>query len=381
MSMVSMSTLVCVGLLLACWFRGGDDMGNFLKMAGDASPIPYQLGNLVLAHALNATIVLFALWRCWHRRRLPNGMRVVFLMTSIFVWVACGAFEAAAIPLSHKIVWSTLEYLGMLATPLALLVLALEFGPGGKEISAKMFGILGAATFAIWLVVPTNSWHGLLWTEFVEFSAGVVQYRHGPGYILVIGYAYLLVLIGAVRFVRAVLGLPRHFRRMGIQILVALMFPLATSLVDISGAAPPGIDPAPFGFSLMGISISVSILGSQLLGILPIVRAAMGERLREAVLVFDEHRRLVDFSPAAYRLMDGHLAIGMKVDSLDAPWRGIRGLVVAGGDAVMELAVDGNRWYEARSNALQNGASSPVRGALVVLYDVSLRKEREQLEG
>lgn len=376
-AMVSVSTLVCIGLIHECWFRGGDDMGNFLRLIDALLPIPYQFSHLVMAHVVNAAIVLLALWRSWHRRCLPNGNRVVFLTASIFVWAACAAFEAAAIPLGHKVVWSSLEYLGMLATPMALLVLALEFGPGGAGISARKFWLLGATTFVVWLMVPTNSWHGLLWSEFVEISTGVVQYRHGPGYVVVIGYAYLLVLVGTVRFVRSVMGLPRHFQKMGIEILLALSFPLLSSLVDLAGVAPPGVDPAPLGFSLMGVALSVSLLGSRLIGAIPIVRSVVGDRMREAILVFDGRRRLVDFNPSAYRLMNGQLVIGMEVDSLESPWRALRSLVKASSDAVVELEAGENRWYEARSSVFADGAL-PVHGALVILYDISVRKAMEQ---
>lgn len=370
----------CVGLALLAFFVGGDDMENFLKTEGLARSVPYQFSGFALVLTMNAAIMLYSLWRFWLRRHLPNGKLLVILFSATFVWVACAAFEAAAIPVAHKIVWYTLEFIGVQGSVLAMTIFAFEFGPGSKKISTSALRILVVTNLAMFLLVATNSWHRQVWTFFVQVSVGAVKYGHGPAYILVMGHNYLLFLIGWVRFLQVVLRLPPHFRKLGIEILVGTAFVPVTNLVHHLELAPTGLNASSLGFSLMAISISVSLLGSRLLGVLPIVREVLGDSLREVVLVFDEQRRLVDFSPAAYRLMEGHLAIGMDVDAFDGPWRGIRGLVAASGDAMVELAASRNRRYEARSSVVQASATAPVRGAMVILYDVSMRKEREQRE-
>lgn len=381
-AVVSVSLLMpaCIGLAYLAFFVGGDDMGNFLNLEGWAQAVPYRFSGFALVHLLNAAIMLYSLWRFWLRRHLSNGKLLVILFSATFVWVACAAFEAAAIPVAHKIVWYTLEFLGVQGSVIAMTIFAFEFGPGSDKISPRALRILVVTNLAMFLLVATNSWHGQVWTSFVQVSVGAVKYGHGPAYVLVMGHNYLLFLIGWVRFLQVVLRLPPHFRKMGIEILVGTAFVPVTNLVHHLELSPVGLNVSALGFSLMAISISVSLLGSRLLGVLPIVREVLGDSLREVVLVFDEQRRLVDFSPAAYRLMEGHLAIGMGVDAFEGPWRGIRGLVSASGDAMVELAASRNRWYEARSSVVQAGASSPVRGAMVILYDVSLRKEREQRE-
>src|SRR5664279_2027237 len=85
---------------------------------------------IVAIHVANSLVGIFVLFLCWHRRNLPGAYRIMGLMGTLLIWVVSSAIEASVQDPGSKILWSSIEFIGITTTPLAYLILAMEFNGG-----------------------------------------------------------------------------------------------------------------------------------------------------------------------------------------------------------------------------------------------------------
>lgn len=342
----------------------------------------WQFNTIVLVNGINTLICLFVMTLLWNRRSLPGARRAFVMMTAIGWWVAFATFETASVGLTAKLVFASVEYLGICATPLAYLWLSMEFGGSRSPLTPRTLRWLAVMPVLLVLLVFSNPWHQLIWTSFHPAPSGQLHYAHGPGYFLVLAYNYVLFLIASGRMLHAIFNFPRHYFRLGVLLTVALATPFVASLVYSMGWAPPGIDPTPLGLSFTGFAIAMALLHTRLFDIAPVAREILVDRMHEGMLVFDSLRRLVDFNPAAQRLFGGSLCIGLEARELPEPWTVLSAKLQEGPTDPVELGpFPDDGWIEARIGPL-HGVSSRSAGHLVILYDIARRKamERQLLE-
>lgn len=345
-------------------------------------PMQWQLNTIVLVNGVNTIVCLFVMTLLWTRRSLPGASRALVMMTAIAWWVGFATLETASVGLTSKLVFASLEYLGICASPLAYLWLSMEFGGSRSPLTPRSLRWLAVMPVLLVLLVFSNPWHQLIWTSFHPAPSGQLRYEHGPGYLLVLAYNYVLFLIASGRMLHAIFNFPRHYFRLGVLLTMALTTPFVASLVYSMGWAPPGIDPTPLGLSFTGFAIAMALLRTKLFDIAPVAREILVDRMHEGMLVFDSLRRLVDFNPAAQRLLEGSLRIGLAAQDLPEPWTILAAKLQDSTTDPVELGPfpDGG-WIEARIGPL-HGVSSRSAGHLVILYDIARRKamERQLLE-
>lgn len=342
----------------------------------------WQFNTIVLVNGVNTLICLFVMTLLWNRRSLPGARRAFVMMSAIAWWVAFATLETASVGLAAKLVFASVEYLGICATPLAYLWLSMEFGGSRSPLTPRSLRWLAVMPVLLVLLVFSNPWHQLIWTRFHPAPSGQLHYEHGPGYLLVLAYNYALFLFASVRMLHAIFNFPRHYWRLGVLLTAALATPFAASLVYSMGWAPPGIDPTPLGLSFTGFAIAMALLHTKLFDIAPIAREILVDRMHEGIMVFDSLRRLVDFNPAAQKLTQGSLRIGLSADHLPEPWNVLASRLEDSTTEPVELGpFPDDGWIEARIGPL-NGVSSRSAGHLVILYDIARRKamERQLLE-
>lgn len=81
--------------------------------------------------------------------------------------------------------------------------------------------------------------------------------------------------------------------------------PTVANVLTITHALPPpfkGLDVSPFGFLLLVGVMFYNIRREGFLTLMPIARSTIVDRIKDGVLVADDHQRLVDFNPAAREL-------------------------------------------------------------------------------
>lgn len=363
------------------------DLVSIALMIAPVTPyIPPLLAGAVLA----ATLALLA-WR----RPVPGSGAFALMMLAVAEWGALSALEFAATGLATKVAWSKLEYIGIVAIPpLWLLFTRAYAGLAALPRPANaLLWVIPAVTLGLAL---TNERHGLIWARITASGPGrPLVYHHGPWFWLAVAYEYPLLLSGSVLLLRSVAHAPRDYRGQAVILLAGLAVPWLGNLAYLLGLIPVlGLDPTPFVFALSGLLFFVGAFRFRLLDLTPVARATLVEGLIDGVLVVDLRGRIVDFNPAAWRLLGGAEGARVGRDVREA-FAGSLALLAlwdarastpartdpppprSGGPAgEIPAPADPSAFLEVRIAPLR-GRDGRTTGELLVLRDITERKRAE----
>ena len=106
-----------------------------------------------------ALLALFA-WR----NRAERGTRAfLVLMLGVMIWCLAYAQELHSNELPAKILWSKIEYLGIVTVPVAWLAFALEYTERQRWLTRGRLALLATPSLLTLLLVWTNETHGMIW--------------------------------------------------------------------------------------------------------------------------------------------------------------------------------------------------------------------------
>ncbi len=260
--------------------------------------LPFALPLLAVS-VLTMGMAIYA----FHRPKQPGAVTFGWLTTSMTVWSIFYAFELLAPSLVGKILAAKLEYIGIASIPVIWFIFALKYTghanwlTPGKHIALIAFPAL---TFGLSL---TNEFHHLIYT-------GTGLDPQGYPTLIILGYgiwfwghvvfSYSLVLAGVMLYLIAYFQTQHPFRQQMSVMVLGSILPLLVNAVRLFTPIPlHGFDLTPFTFAFSGIFLAIGLFRYGLIELIPIAAALVIENLRDAVVVMDEHKRLVDLNPAA----------------------------------------------------------------------------------
>lgn len=340
-------------------------------------PFLPQVLVLTVAGILSAVVACYA----WQRRQIQGGRLLSMGMLAVTIWTLASAVENAAVLQSAKILWSQIQYIGLVATPPLMLLFLLDYTQQRKRFSAVFLGLLFSVPALILILAWTNSWHHLIWTSFspVVAETNTMVYGHGNGYWIFVAYAYVLYLSMALILMREFFWSAPAYRAQIAIMAVASLFPALGGGIYAMGISPvPGLDWTPIGGALFGVVIAWGIFRQRLLDLMPIAREALVEQLQDGVIVVDTQNRIIDINRAARDLFKTgpQKWIGAEIDS----YLPINTLVSSGDpqglSLELELSADPPLWIELH---VSNLYIRPTRlgGRLILLRNISRRKQAE----
>ena len=122
----------------------------------------------------------------------------------------------------------------------------------------------------------------------------------GPGFWLFASYSYIMLVLGTFLLTRAIVHLPPLYQGQTATLLFGTLVPWTGNLLYITRLTPiPFLDLTPFAFTLSGLAIVWGVIRYHLLDIVPVARDSIIERMADAMIVLDRHRRIADLNPAA----------------------------------------------------------------------------------
>ena len=276
--------------------------------------------------------------------------------------------------------WAQLDYLFIPIVPLAWLAFAFQYTGKTSWLAPKRFwpfAVIPAMTF---LLAQTNSRHHLLWNTLTFQPVGAMMTLHlsyGPWFWVHTFYSYLLLCGGAVLIIGAQTFAPTVYRQQSVWAVIGALSPLIWNLIYIFQLIP-GLrkDYTPLALAFAGIAFAVSIFRYQLLGLIPVARAVVVERMRDGVLVVSRDDQLVDLNPAARRMLGvTEEVIGKPMASVLREWSGARQMPP---QARIHRSADGEgHILEVRVSSLANGHGDSA-GHLVLLRDITDQVRSEE---
>ncbi len=340
-------------------------------------------------------VILLAVFGATRRYRSSAEILALrWLLVAVIGWLFFDSLEVLAPDPSMTLFWAKVSYLFIAITPVCWLNFAVQYGSSGTRPCLRRPG------FWLFLLIPTVTvlllWspvsHHLVWAEtaFVPVEGFLaLQVEHGIAFWAFIVHGYALVVLGALFIVRHhVTGLPLY-RFQSQWLLIGVIVPLLINLVYVFRLAPDlRKDYTPIGFAMAGIAFSIGMLWHGLFDLKPIARATVIDRLVDPVMTMDLEGRLIDFNPAAGKLLAALHQAKQPAALIGVPFhRGLQGWPAlvdyvdsdASESEDLILEWDGvTRFYECCTSVLLSPRARPI-GRLVILHDITERKETESV--
>lgn len=274
---------------------------------------PYVIPILFSA-VLSAGIAIYA----FRKRQQLGALTFSLMMTAVTIWSLSYALVILGTDLPTKVFWNKGKYLGISFLPPLWLMFALQYTERGRLLTRRNITLLLIPGTLALLIVLTNDWHHLWWTEIWLDDTGpfpALGSHHGPAYWAhaTVGYTYLLT--GLALYLMAFWHASHPYRWQSGLFVVFAFIPLAANVLTITHLSPLPGNLDPFAFTLSGLLMAYSVFRHQLLDITPVARRVVVDNMPDGVVVVDTAGRIADLNPAAWAMGDARPsdAIGSRL--------------------------------------------------------------------
>lgn len=397
----------------------------------------FQYSSYGIILMISAFIVLSLAIYSYRKRSSNLHTYFIFLMLSIFFWCLGSAMEFFSVEIWAKIFWIKISYLGVATAAPLWLIFILEYGKyetleneaceskircheaelrtafEKRSFSkASIFGILENAMhfltpknfqflrilseylkpiyilllFFIPLIVLimafTNQWHGLLWPNIIPSSnqpGAFLIYEHGPVFWLNIVYSFIMVLTGIILLIKMfVNSSPAYRTQISILVLSGVM-PLISSIFYTSQFIPIlGLDVTPFGLTIAGLLIALSIFKFQFLDIIPVAHKILFKSMVNGVLVFDDNDKLVEVNSASNLIGVSHDDVGKNAEEVLGKFEELKSIYnTRQSESEIFLGDPVNLWIHVQITPIYDD-KNVFQGHLLIIQDINKRKNIEE---
>jgi len=344
-----------------------------------------QVTTLSVIYLLTTLLTISLALVIYFRRSAPGSLPFAVFLLGVAGWVFANSLALTSTDPFWTNIWFKCVYISIASLAPAWLRFALEYTGRREWLTAGRWAIMLVFPAATVLIALTNDFHYLIWLEsdLVEKFGKSVTATHGPWFWINIIYSYAVILAGVYILIHSISRYPRSYRNRIWPLVVALAIPGLGNLIYISGFSPMyGLDITPLTFSLVGVIYSVVLFRQQIFELIPIARDTLIDHMVDGMIVLD----------SAYQIMDiNETACGLLASKQKSPIGQPIQTVLGEYFAQMVKAFEGprnqteiyyapqNRWLEIRAANLED-AGRKFRGRLVILRDITQRKNAEQAE-
>lgn len=283
--------------------------------------IQYQILFIV---ALAAALVMFLLAGYVARfRKIAYARYFIGLLVAIGLWTGAIAIGLLAKTEAESFMWSVIRMTPVFFVPVLWFFFSLQFSQnklGDHFILFLVFSIIPAVSF---ILMATNSYHNL-------FLKGIQYVQHGnflvdetwvfaTWFFVHLIYSYGLILMADAILLRKAFQQAHLYRKQAILLIAGTLLPLLINISYTLRLIPAiKVNYDPLSFVLAGLIFTFAIFRFKLFDISPIAKNLLLENMEDIMLVVDAQLRLVDFNPAAWKLIKGERTglIGNKLADL-----------------------------------------------------------------
>lgn len=322
----------------------------------------------------------------WRNRRTAGATPLSILMFILFQWTTSYIFQLAGLDLYTKIFWAKVMFLGVVTTPLAWLVFALEYTGRKTWVNKQRFALLSILPIITIIIIYTNSVHHLFWgSQSLSTQGGflLLVTTNGQWFWFHAAYTYLLIMVGLFLIVRALLRWSAQYRGQMLLLLLSTLTPLIANVITVFQIIPIKIDLTPFAFTVTGIGMAYALFRHRLLDIAPIARDIIIAGMKDGMIVLDANRRIVDINRAAQQLIGLYgekLPIGKPIAEVLTQWPEIVERYRDASEAENEISLGegmARRWIELNLSTLKDENNLPI-GQIITTRDITERKHTEK---
>lgn len=345
---------------------------------------PYTLPLLLTAGGMGLLALLI-----WRRRTAP-GVPAALAALAIAWWSATYALELSSTTLPAMELWDKLEYLGITALPVAILCMVLQYTGHGGWLTRRRLLLISAIPIITLVLRFTNEYHYLLHSPAVLERSGpflVQEFAHGAWFWVFLAYTYLLYLAAFGLLWQAFVRSRGVYRQQIGVLLLGFIAPWVANALYVLRLNPlPYVDLTCFAFSLTAVAVTYNALRLRFFAILPVAREAVLDSMDDGVIVLDEQDRVVDFNPAAQRILGIVGAVrelpllGRPAAEAFAAYPQLAEHCRSAGPTRAEIALgagEAQHFFDLRVLPLHDRGDSRA-GRLLILHDVTAAKQSQE---
>ncbi|MCS7002427.1 MAG: hypothetical protein NZ518_06225, partial [Dehalococcoidia bacterium] len=132
---------------------------------------------------IGGVLAVVVTWYSWRRRSVPSARPFIVLCLATVVWCFGYALERSAVELEGQVFWAKVQYLGIVAAPVAFLVFVWSFTQRERLVQPRVVAALSVIPVLTVAMVWTTEWHGLVWRDIgLMYDGGFPSLRltRGP---------------------------------------------------------------------------------------------------------------------------------------------------------------------------------------------------------
>ncbi|MEB8387484.1 ATP-binding protein [Rhodobacteraceae bacterium KMM 6894] len=211
--------------------------------------------------------------------------------------------EAASRTFSCQLQWATLAWLGNGLVPVAWCFFVFSYiGNAASLRKRSIVAVVLVIPIAIFLLVATNQWHGLVYTDATVIPDGesYINYAHGPGFYGIIATLYAFVLATLFRLAKAFGPAKRTAWPLLIVLIIITMTPLTANAAYVFlGFTVFGLDPTAFMFTLGVLAFTWMLVTNKTMDMAFVGQSILFNTMTEPVILTDRYRNITLMNTAA----------------------------------------------------------------------------------
>jgi PAS domain S-box-containing protein len=267
----------------------------------------WNISTLSVVYAITLGVGVAAALIAWRERDEPGAIPLLGMFVGQCLWVAFSLFDLQSGTFEQKLLWSELLWIGVVIIPIAWLLFSLEYTGRDQYVKPRYVLPLTVVPAVTIVLALTSQSHELLYTssELVVHQGQTFLNRAiGPWVWVVMGYTYLLGVLGSIPLLDFIKCESRMFRGQSGAILVGTLAPWVSNALFLGGVISiPAFDPTPIAFSVTGVAYLGAVTQFQLFSTTPSAgqhaRRLFIDQLQEGVVVVDDHGFVVDANDSA----------------------------------------------------------------------------------
>jgi len=314
------------------------------------------------------------------RHKAQGAWYLFFVCLAASFWSLTEGLLYVGLNQETKVLLTKYQYFGIVPIPpLTLLFVLSVFGIKLHLIRKMQWTFTGIMAMIVALVW-TNPFHRQFFTSYAAIETETVQMLaldHGPMWWATIAYHYLLVVVVSLILINKSIKASVFERARARLMLAAVASVWIANAVYISGHSPvPNMDISPIAFTLVAGSMAWSFFRYNLLDIVPAAKQEVFRGMEDAVLVFDESNRIVDYNAAAKTIIitETHADKDKQTQQVFAEFPALQSILESMRRREIPIQVDDlKNIYDARVSALLDNHGKTI-GKIVALRDITARK-------